>query len=91
MSSIPRSTANSTTSNTFGLLSTDILRRTVTKYSFAEIEATIIAGLEPVNLRTIQRSANRTCRWIDAWCGSVLSFVSFGIADVFFGMNLEIL
>ena len=36
-------------------------------YSFAELEPTVLAGLEPVSLRTIQRLANRSRRWIDSY------------------------
>ena len=35
-------------------------------YSFAELEPTVLAGLESVSLRTIQRLANRSRRWIDS-------------------------
>ena len=36
-------------------------------YSIAELETTVIAGLESVSLRTIQRFANRSRRWINAY------------------------
>ena len=36
-------------------------------YSFAELETTVIAGLESVSLRTIQQFANISRRWIDAY------------------------
>ena len=36
-------------------------------YSFAELEATVLAGLESVSLRTIQRLANRSRRWIGSY------------------------
>ena len=36
-------------------------------YSFAELEPTVLAGLESVSLRTIQRFANRSRRWIDSY------------------------
>jgi transposase len=36
-------------------------------YSFAELESTVLAGLESVSLRTIHRFANRSRRWIDSY------------------------
>ena len=36
-------------------------------YSFAELEPTVLAGPDPVSLRTIQRLANRSRRWIDSY------------------------
>ena len=36
-------------------------------YSFAELEPIVLAGLESVGLRTIQRLANRSRRWINPY------------------------
>jgi transposase len=36
-------------------------------YSFAELETTVLAALDSVSLRTIQRFANRSRRWIDSY------------------------
>ena len=36
-------------------------------YSFAELEPTVLAGLESVSPRTIQRLANRSRRWSDSY------------------------
>ena len=36
-------------------------------YSFAELELTVLAGLESISLRTIQRVANQSRRWIDSY------------------------
>jgi len=36
-------------------------------YTFAELESTVLAGLDSVSLCTIQRFANRSRRWIDSY------------------------
>ena len=36
-------------------------------YSLAELEPTVLAGLESVSLRTIQQLANRSRRWINPY------------------------
>ncbi|KAF8530871.1 hypothetical protein BDD12DRAFT_718165, partial [Trichophaea hybrida] len=36
-------------------------------YTFAELESTVLAGLDSVSLHTIQRFANQSRRWIDSY------------------------
>ena len=36
-------------------------------YFFAELESTVLAGLESVSLRSIQQYANRSRRWINSY------------------------
>jgi len=36
-------------------------------YTFAELESTVLAGLDSVSLCTIQRFANRSRRWFDSY------------------------